>query len=132
MKIPYEGKKRFVTFEGDEPTQGFVYGTQTVDTTDDPYKHFFIEHSLTKGLTSATVWYLIIENHESTSNDLSELERKLAEWTRDEGVVFGDHITEDMAQPECECKRNGHKDTGRGVCAECGIFLPSSDGEHWA
>jgi len=55
------------------------------------------------------------------SNDLSELERKLAEWTRDEGVGFGDRITEDMAQPECD--RNGHKDTGRGVCAECGTFL---------
>jgi len=22
-----------------------------------------------------------------------------------------------------ECKRNGHRDTGRGVCAECGKFL---------
>ena len=31
-----------------------------------------------------------------------------------------------------ECKRNGHKDTGRGVCANCETFLPSSDGEHWA
>ena len=99
MKIPYEGKKRFVTFEGDEPTQGFVYDTKTVDTTDDPYDgYFFIQHSLIKGTTSATVWYLIIENHEYMSNDLSELERKLAEWTRDEGVVFGDHITEDVAQ----------------------------------
>jgi hypothetical protein len=98
MKIPYKGTKRFITFLGDESAQGFVYDTRTVDTTDDPYEHFFIEHSLTQGLTSATVWYLIIENHEFTSNDLSELERKLAEWTRDEGVVFGDHITEDMAQ----------------------------------
>jgi len=126
MLIPYEGKKRFITFEGDEPLQGFVYDTRTVDTTDCPYEHFFIEHSLIKGTTSATVWYLIIENHEYSSNDLSELERKLAEWTRDEGVGFGEHITEDMAQPECDS--NGHKDTGRGVCAECGIFLPSSDG----
>jgi hypothetical protein len=31
-----------------------------------------------------------------------------------------------------ECKRNGHRDTGRGVCANCETFLPSSDGEHWA
>jgi len=31
-----------------------------------------------------------------------------------------------------ECSRNGHKDTGRGVCANCGTFLPSSDGEYWA
>ena len=22
-----------------------------------------------------------------------------------------------------ECERNGHRDTGRGVCAECGEFL---------
>jgi hypothetical protein len=132
MKIPYEGKKRFVTFEGDEPTQGFVYDTRTVDTTDDPYEHFFIERidhaailrsqhlqSLVSG--EGTVWYLIIENQEYLSNDLSELERKLAKWTRDEGVVFGDHITEDIAKPECD--NNGHKDTGRGVCAECGTFL---------
>ena len=29
-------------------------------------------------------------------------------------------------------ERNGHKDTGRGVCANCETFLPSSDGEYWA
>jgi hypothetical protein len=22
-----------------------------------------------------------------------------------------------------ECKRNGHRDTGRGVCADCGLFI---------
>lgn len=24
---------------------------------------------------------------------------------------------------EAECKRNGHRDTGRGVCADCGAFV---------
>jgi len=83
MKIPYEGKKRFVTFEGDEPTQGFVYDTLTVDTTDDPYEYFFIEridnaaiskiqHLQTVVRGEGTVWYLIIENQEHLSNDLSE------------------------------------------------------------
>jgi len=99
MKIPYEGKKRFVTFEGDEPMQGFVYDTGTVDTTDDPYDgHFFIQHSVIKGPTSTTVWYLIIDRSEYCRNDLSELERFMAQWVRDEGLVFGEHITEDMAQ----------------------------------
>ena len=98
MEIPYEGKKRFVTFEGDEPVQGFVYDTRTVDTTDDPYEHFFIEHVLSKSTNSATVWYLMIDRSEYRSNDLSELERFMTQWVQDEGVNFGEHITEDMAQ----------------------------------
>jgi hypothetical protein len=24
---------------------------------------------------------------------------------------------------ETDCKRNGHRDTGRGVCADCGEFI---------
>lgn len=24
---------------------------------------------------------------------------------------------------KAECKRNGHRDTGRGVCADCGAFV---------
>lgn len=24
---------------------------------------------------------------------------------------------------DAECKRNGHRDTGRGVCADCGTFI---------
>ena len=107
MEIPYEGKKRFVIFEGDEPMQGFVYGTRTVDTTDDPYEHFFIERvdnaaileiEHTQALVSGegTVWYLIIENREYLSYALSELEREMAAWLGDEGVVFGDLVTEDL------------------------------------
>jgi len=101
MEIPYEGKKRFVTFEGYEyePVQGFVYDTQMVDTfNDDPYEHLFIEHVLSKGTNSATVWYLIIDRSEYRSNDLSELERFMTQWVQDEGVSFGDLITKDMAQ----------------------------------
>ena len=41
-------------------------------------------------------------------------------------------LSEDLGIIPEECKRNGHRDTGRGVCAECEAFLPSSDGEHWA
>jgi hypothetical protein len=41
-------------------------------------------------------------------------------------------LSEDLGLIPEECKRNGHRDTGRGVCAECETFLPSSDGEHWA
>jgi len=25
-----------------------------------------------------------------------------------------------------------HRDDGRGVCIDCGEFLPTSDGEHWS
>jgi len=54
-------------------------------------------------------------------------------------VVKGKEEFFDLVRPimeqDCkqECRRNGgHTDTGRGVCAECGTFLPSSDGEYWA
>ena len=42
-------------------------------------------------------------------------------------------LNEDLGIIPKECiERNGHKDTGRGVCAHCDAFLPSSDGEYWA
>jgi len=41
---------------------------------------------------------------------------KKVEWT----VTALDLCPEDQA---VECKRNGHRDTGRGVCADCGEFL---------
>lgn len=30
---------------------------------------------------------------------------------------------QDREDAERECKRNGHRDTGRGVCADCGAFI---------
>ena len=42
-------------------------------------------------------------------------------------------LNEDLGIIPEECiERNGHKDTGRGVCAHCDAFLPSSDGKYWA
>jgi hypothetical protein len=33
-------------------------------------------------------------------------------------------MTEDESTEDAEeCKRNGHRDTGRGVCADCGEFI---------
>ena len=48
------------------------------------------------------------------------------------GIYTGRSIVSEPEETKDECKRNGHKDTGRGVCANCETFLPSSDGEHWA
>ena len=43
---------------------------------------------------------------------------------RKSGVYTGRTIvSEQEGKTDDECKRNGHRDTGRGVCAECGKFL---------
>ena len=35
----------------------------------------------------------------------------------------GDSEEKEEEDQAAECERNGHRDTGRGVCAECGEFL---------
>lgn len=52
-------------------------------------------------------WLLTLYN-EQFHGDLSELEERLYEWGVDEAGLG-------------ECKR--HTDTGRGVCADCGVAL---------
>ena len=32
-------------------------------------------------------------------------------------------MNDEQEEQARECKRNGHRDTGRGVCANCGEFL---------
>lgn len=62
-------------------------------------------------------WFVTIENT-SPSGDLETVERALYDWAMSAG--YGDDDSDEAA---AECARNGHRDTGRGVCAECGEFL---------
>ena len=38
-------------------------------------------------------------------------------------------LSEDLGIIPEECDRNGDRDTGGGVCANCETFVPSQDGE---
>lgn len=33
------------------------------------------------------------------------------------------NAVQDQEDSEAQCQRNGHRDTGRGVCATCGEFI---------
>ena len=38
-------------------------------------------------------------------------------------IITWDSEEKEEEDQAAECERNGHRDTGRGVCAECGEFL---------
>jgi len=38
-------------------------------------------------------------------------------------IITWDSEEKEEEDRAAECERNGHRDTGRGVCAECGEFL---------
>jgi hypothetical protein len=59
-------------------------------------------------------WYLIVERSEWIDDDLSKLER----------ILWDEFAAGEINGP---CERNGHRDTGRGVCADCGAFLDTKD-----
>jgi len=66
-------------------------------------------------------WFLLIGREDWLSDDLESLERKLYEFAIDEDYI--------AAGDSAHCQ---HRDSGRGVCVDCGEFLPSADGEYWA
>tara|TARA_R110000823_G_scaffold22716_2_gene68253 strand:- start:236 stop:688 length:453 start_codon:yes stop_codon:yes gene_type:complete len=82
-------------------------------------------------------WLLCVDRSQIFSDDLEKLEKMLIAWARDEGGWdgmlpangFGPFVDTKPIDMEgnkiqlAECKRGGHRDTGRGVCAECGTFL---------
>ena len=43
-------------------------------------------------------------------------------WTMSHNIVENIELSPDPNDNECNL--NGHRDTGRGVCSECGTFLP--------
>jgi len=64
------------------------------------------------------------DRHRESIRELAQenADLKLAIWEYENNYKIGKLHTSDEVK---ECRRHGHRDTGRGVCATCGTFLDS-------
>jgi hypothetical protein len=68
-------------------------------------------------------WFTTIENTQPAGT-LEQVETVLYDWATRAGYCGDDDASDDASDDAAaECARNGHTDTGRGVCADCGEFL---------